>query len=105
MELLRHLVAEHVEDMEYCLDTLDWYSDREPKATTQTVRTRQEFFDLPLGTVVEIPAIGTYYKTAINAWVKPQNLPYSRPIHGNDDMGDFIISVNEPATVLFTPEV
>ena len=104
-ELLRHLVAEHAEELDYCLSLMDWYDDREPKAETQTVRTRQEFLDLPLGTVVKIPHVGTYYKTAINAWTKPSDLPYASPIHGNDDMWGFTISVNTPARVLFTPEV
>lgn len=107
MELLRHLVAEHPEDMDYCLYTLGWHGNPEPQEEAQTVRTRQEFLDLPLGTVVKIPHVGTYYKTAINAWawVKAKNLPLSTPSHGNDDMANFTISVNAPATILFTPEV
>ena len=105
MELLRHLVHDHPEDVDYCLENIGWDKDREPKAEPQTVRTRQEFLDLPLGTVVKIPHVGTYYKTAINAWTKPSDLPYASPIHGNDDMWAFTISVNAPATVVFTPEV
>lgn len=107
MELLQHLAKDHAPDLDYCLNLMDWYDDREPKAETQTARTRQEFLDLPLGTVVKIPHVGTYYKTAINAWawVKAKNLPLSTPSHGNDDMANFTISVNAPATILFTPEV
>ena len=105
MELLEHLVKDHAPDLDYCLYTLGWYGDHEPKAAAQTVSTRQEFFDMPLGTVVKIPVAGTYYKTAINAWTKPSDLPYASPIRGNDDMWGFTISVNTPATVVFTPEV
>ena len=105
MELLQHLVAEHPEELDYCLSLMGWYNDREPKAEPQTVRTRQEFLDLPLGTVVKIPHVGTYYKTAINAWTKPSDFPYASPIHSNNDMWSFTISVNAPATVMFTPEV
>ena len=105
MELLEHLVKDHAPDLDYCLAMLDWYDGREPQEATQKVRTQQEFLDLPLGTVVKIPVAGTYYKTAINAWVKPNDLPYSIPLHGNDDMWAFTISVNTPAVVLFTPEV
>ena len=105
MELLRHLVAEHPEDMDYCLDTLGWHGNPEPQEEAQTVRTRQEFFDLPLGTVVKIPHVGTYCKTAINAWTKPSDFPYASPIHSNNDMWSFTISVNAPAAVVFTPEV
>ena len=103
MELLRHLAHDHPEDVDYCLSLMDWYDDREPKAAAQTVSTRQEFFNLPIGTVVKIPHVGTYYKIGINSWVK--QLPESRPIHGNDAMWAFTISVNAPATVVFTPEV
>ena len=103
MELLEHLLIDHAPDLEYCLDNLgiNRMVPNEPRA----VRTRQEFLDLPLGTVVKIPVAGTYYKTAINAWTKPSDLPYASPIHGNDDMWAFTISVNAPATVVFTPEV
>ena len=102
-ELLRHLVAEHPEDMDYCLDNLG--INRMVPNEPQTVRTQQEFFDLPIGTVVKIPHVGTYYKTAINAWTKSSDLPYASPIRGNDDMWSFTIRVNAPATVVFTPEV
>ena len=105
MELLEHLAKDHAPDLDYCLAMLDWYDGREPQEATQKVHTRQEFLDLPLGTVVKIPHVGTYYKTAINAWTKPSDLPYASPIHGNDDMWAFTISVNAPATVVFTPEV
>ena len=106
MELLEHLLIDHAPDLEYCLDELGWHGNPEPQEEAQTVRTRQEFLDLPLGTVVKIPHVGTYYKTAINAWawVKAKNLPLSTPSHGNDDMANFTISVNAPATILFTPE-
>ena len=105
MELLRHLAHDHPEDVDYCLENLGWHDDREPKAEPPAVRTPQEFLDLPLGTVVKIPHVGTYYKTAINAWTKPSDLPYSSHIHSNADMWGFTISVNTPATVMFTPEV
>ena len=105
MELLEHLLIDHAPDLEYCLDNLgiNRMVPNEPRA----VRTRQEFLDLPIGAVVKIPHVGTYYKTAINAWawVKAKNLPLSTPSHGNDDMANFTISVNAPAVVLFTPEV
>ena len=103
MELLEHLLIDHAPDLEYCLDELGWHGNHEPKAAAQTVSTRQEFFNLPIGTVVKIPHVGTYYKIGINSWVK--QLPESRPIHGNDAMWAFTISVNAPATVVFTPEV
>ena len=105
MELLEHLTKDHSLDLDYCLEELGWDKDREPQAETQGVRTRQEFHDLPLGTVVKIPVAGTYYKTAIHAWTKSSDLPCAGPIHGNDDMANFTISVNTPATVMFTPEV
>ena len=104
MELLQHLVAEHAEDVDHCLENIGWDKDREPQEEAQTVRTRQEFFNLPLGTVVKIPVAGTYYKMAINAWTKPSDLPYASPIQSNDDMWGFTISVNAPAAVVFTPE-
>ena len=102
MELLAHLAKDHAPDLDYCLDELglDYTVANKP----QEVHTRQEFFNLPIGTVVKIPHVGTYYKTAINAWTKPSDLPYDSPIHGNDDMWGFTISVNAPATVVFTPE-
>ena len=105
MELLGHLAKDHAPDLDYCLDELGLTYTAASKP--QEVRTRQEFFDLPLGTVVKIPHVGTYYKTAINAWAwfKAKNLPLSTPSHGNDDMANFTISVNTPATILFTPEV
>ena len=103
MELLKHLAKDHTPDLDYCLDTLGL--THTVASDPQEVHTRQEFFDLPLGTVVKIPHVGTYYKTAINAWTKPSDLPYASPIHGNDDMWAFTISVNAPATVVFTPEV
>ena len=105
MELLEHLLIDHAPDLEYCLDELGWHGNHEPKAAAQTVSTRQEFFNLPIGTVVKIPHVGTYYKTAINAWTKPSDFPYASPIHTNNDMWSFTISVNAPATVVFTPEV
>ncbi len=105
MELLEHLLIDHAPDLEYCLDNLG--INRMVPNEPRVVRTQQEFLDLPLGTVVKIPHVGTYYKTAINAWawVKAKNLSLSTPSHGNDDMANFTISVNAPATVLFTPEV
>lgn len=103
MELLEHLLIDHAPDLEYCLDNLG--INRMVPNEPRVVRTRQEFLDLPIGTVVKIPVAGTYYKTALNAWVAPNDLPYSSPIRGNDDMWAFTISVNAPATILFTPEV
>ena len=103
MELLEHLLIDHAPDLEYCLDNLG--INRMVPNEPRVVRTQQEFFDLPIGTVVKIPHVGTYYKTAINAWTKPSDLPYASPIRGNDDMWAFTISVNAPATILFTPEV
>ncbi|WP_288855650.1 hypothetical protein [uncultured Corynebacterium sp.] len=103
MELLGHLAKDHAPDLDYCLDELGL--DYTVASKPQEVHTRQEFFDLPIGTVVKIPVAGTYYKTAMNAWVKPNDLPYSTPIRGNDDMWAFTISVNSPATVVYTPEV
>ena len=103
MELLEHLLIDHAPDLEYCLDNLG--INRMVPNEPRVVRTQQEFFDLPIGTVVKIPHVGTYYKTAINAWTKPSDLPYASPIRGNDDMWAFTISVNAPATVVFTPEV
>ncbi|WP_068802090.1 hypothetical protein [Corynebacterium phoceense] len=101
MELLEHLAKDHAPDLDYCLDELGLTYTAASKP--QEVRTRQEFFNLPIGTVVKIPHVGTYYKIGISSWVK--QLPESRPIHGNDAMWSFTISVNAPATVMFTPEV
>ena len=101
MELLEHLEKDHSLDLDYCLENIG--INRMAPNETQTVSTRQEFFNLPIGTVVKIPHVGTYYKIGINSWVK--QLPESRPIHGNDAMWAFTISVNAPAEVLFTPEV
>ena len=103
MELLRHLAHDHPEDVDYCLDELglDYTAASEPRE----VSTQQEFHDLPLGTVVKIPVAGTYYKTAIHAWTKSSDLPYASPVHSNDDMANFTISVNVPFTVVFIPEV
>ena len=103
MELLEHLAKDHAPDLDYCLDELGLTYTAASKP--QEVRTRQEFLDLPIGTVVKIPVAGTYHKTALNAWVAPNDLPYSSPIRGNDDMWAFTISVNAPARVMFTPEV
>lgn len=103
MELLEHLVKDHAPDLDYCLEELGltYTATNEPRE----VSTKQEFLDLPLGTVVEIPHVGTYYKTALRAWIKPNDLSYSSTFYGNDDMWAFTISVNAPATVVFTPEV
>ena len=102
MELLQNLINNHPEDVDYCLDELglDYTAASEPRE----VSTQQEFLDLPLGTVVKIPVAGTYYKTAIHAWTKSSDLPCAGPIRGNDEMANFTISVNAPATILFTPE-
>ena len=102
-KLLKHLAKDHAPDLDYCLDELGltYTAANEP----QTVRTRQEFLDLPLGTVVKIPHVGTYYKTALNAWIKPNDLSYSSTFYDNDDVWGFTITVNTPARVVFTPEV
>ena len=103
MELLEHLAQDHAPDLDYCLENLglDYTATNEPRE----VSTKQGFLDLPLGTVVEIPHVGTYYKTALRAWIKPNDLSYSSTFYGNADLWGFTISVNAPARVLFTPEV
>lgn len=102
-ELLEHLLIDHSLDLDYCLEELglDYTAANEP----QEVRTQQDFIDLPIGTVVKIPNVGTYYKITASSWVKDINLPWSTPTHGNGDMWGFTVTVNAPATVVFTPEV
>ena len=103
-ELLRHLEKDHSLDLDYCLDNLGW-GDMRPEEKPRTVRTIQEFFELSIGTIVEFPGVGLFYKIAFNGWVKPKDLPYSLPIKGNDDMARIWVDIETPARIVFTPEV
>lgn len=107
MELLEHLEKDHAPDLDYCLENLglDYTAANEPQEEAQTVRTPQDFIDLPIGAVVKIPADGTYYKITSNFWSIPRNVTNAIRWHTNEDMASFTISVNAPATVVFAPEV
>ncbi|MGV3071504.1 hypothetical protein ACEE90_03540 [Corynebacterium phoceense] len=106
MELLEHLAKDHAPDLDYCLENLglDYTVASKPRPK-KSARTIQEFFELSIGTIVEFPGVGLFYKIAFNAWVKPKDLPYSLPLKGNDDMARIWVDIEAPARILFTPEV
>lgn len=71
---------------------------------TQKVSTKQEFEDLPVGTIVESLLFKQYRKVGPNSWVKIGTSSSSRNTYDNYDMANLSLRTNAPFTVVSTPE-
>ena len=98
MELLRHLVAEHPEDVDYCLSRMDWYAqlgvEPQPRLLTEPAQIKR----LDLGTIIK-DADGKLYYNCGQWWASLESIR-RRVIEEI-----LATSIRLPATVVFTPEV
>ena len=98
MELLRHLVAEHPEDMDYCLDTLGWHDDRGMEPQPRLLTEPAQVEGLASGTIIK-DADGKLRYNCGKWWASMESI--SRGVI--DEI--LATSIQLPATVVFTPEV
>ena len=98
MELLRHLVAEHAEDVDYCLSLMDWYAqlgmEPQPRLLTEPAQIKR----LVPGTIIK-DADGKLRYNCGQWWASLESI--SRGVI--DEI--LATSIQLPATVVFTPEV
>ena len=98
MELLRHLVAEHPEDVDYCLSLMDWYAqlgvEPQPRLLTEPAQVKR----LVPGTIIK-DTDGKLYYNCDKWWASLESIARS--------VIDEILatSIQLPVVVLFTPEV
>lgn len=71
---------------------------------TQKVSTKQEFEDLPVGTIVESLLFEQYTKIGSNSWVKTGTSSSSRNTYDNYDLVNLSLRTNAPFTAVSTPE-
>ena len=97
-ELLRHLVAEHAEDVDYCLSLMDWYAqlgvEPQPRLLTEPAQIKR----LAPGTIIK-DADGKLHYNCGKWWASMESI--SRGVI--DEI--LATSIQLPATVVFTPEV
>ena len=97
MELLRHLVAEHDEDVDYCLSLMDWYAQlgiAQPRLLTEPAQVK----GLAPGTIIK-DADGKLHYSCGKWWASLGSI-YRGIV--NEILAT---SIQLPATVVFTPEV
>ncbi|MCQ9341318.1 hypothetical protein NQ028_09235 [Corynebacterium phoceense] len=98
MELLRHLVAEHAEDVDYCLSLMDWYAqlgvEPQPRLLTEPAQIKR----LAPGTIIK-DADGKLYYNCGKWWASLESIARS--------VIDEILatSIQLPATAVYTPGV
>ena len=97
-ELLRHLVAEHAEDVDYCLSLMDWYAqlgvEPQPRLLTETAQIKR----LDPGTIIK-DADGKLHYNCGKWWASMESI--SRGVI--DEI--LATSIQLPVVVLFTPGV
>lgn len=71
---------------------------------TQKVSTKQEFEDLPVGTIVESLLFEQYTKIGSNSWSKVGIQTHSKNTIDNYDLANLSLRTNAPFTVVSTPE-
>lgn len=91
------------QSMRQVLDTIGrgrWFVGNEPRPK-QNARTIQEFFELPIGTVVNTEDDETLYKIGEDEWTEARYLGniFLRVLRSSDWLSE------SAATVVFTPEV
>ena len=98
MELLQHLVAEHPEELDYCLSLMDWYAqlgvEPQPRLLTEPTQINR----LAPGTIIKDADSKLYYNCD-KWWASLDSL--------RRGVIDEILatSIQLPATVIYTPEV
>ena len=97
-ELLRHLVAEHAEDVDYCLSLMDWYAqlgvEPQPRLLTEPAQIKR----LDPGTIIK-DADGKLHYNCGKWWASMESI--SRGVI--DEI--LATSIQLPVVVLFTPGV
>ena len=97
-ELLRHLVAEHAEELDYCLSLMDWYAqlgvEPQPRLLTEPTQIKR----LDPGTIIK-DADGKLHYNCDKWWASLES------IHRGVIEEILATSIQLPATVVFTPEV
>ena len=98
MELLQHLVAEHPEELDYCLSLMDRYvqlgMETQPRLLTEPAQIKR----LDPGTIIK-DADGKLHYNCDKWWASLESI--SRGVI--DEI--LTTSIQLPATVVFTPEV
>ena len=98
MELLRHLVWEHPEDVDYCLSLMGWYvqlgMETQPRLLTEPAQIKR----LAPGTIIK-DADGKLHYNCDKWWASMESI--SRGVI--DEI--LATSIRLPATVVYTPEV
>ena len=97
-DLLRHLVAEHAEDVDYCLSLMDWYAqlgvEPQPRLLTEPAQIKR----LDPGTIIK-DADGKLHYNCGKWWASMESI--------RRGVIDEVLatSIQLPATVAYTPEV